>query len=74
MWDLTPLRTIDPFEGFGLPAEKRNEICAGMSPDEIAEIVSDRIMEVIQKQFKETEERFKAEKKGKKAGFKSERC
>lgn len=57
--DLTPRRPIDPFKGFGLPSEKRNEICEGMSPEEIAEIVSDRIIEVIQKQFKETEERFK---------------
>lgn len=59
MHNLTPLRPIDPFKGFGLPSEKGNEICAGMSPEEIAEIVSDRIMVVIQKQFKETEERFR---------------
>lgn len=56
---------IDPFKPIRQPGEKSREIRVGMSPDEIADIVSDRIMEVIQKQFKETEERFreKAEKK-----------
>lgn len=53
---LSPFEAIDPFKPVRQPSEKCKEIRAGMSPDEIADIVSDRIMEVIQKQFKETEE------------------
>lgn len=63
--DWSPFGATDPFKPFRQASEKSREIGAGMSPDEIADIVSDRIMKVIQKQFKETEERFREkEKKG----------
>lgn len=62
---LSPLEATDPFKPVRQSGEKCKEIRAGMSPDEIADIVSDRIMEVIQKQFKETEQRFREKPKKK---------
>ncbi len=42
---------------------KSGEIRQGMSPDELADIVSDRLIEVIKAQFAETERKFQAAEK-----------
>ena len=49
-------RSVNP------PPEKKTEIERGMSPQEIAEIFSDRIMEVINEQFQAAKKAFDEKK------------
>lgn len=44
-------------------SDKPKEIKQGMSPDEIADIVSDRLIEVVRHQFEEAKKQFQAKAK-----------
>lgn len=59
------LANKDVLEGFKQQTDNNLVIKPGMSVNEIADVVSDRVMEVIKEQFKATEQRFlaKARKK-----------
>jgi hypothetical protein len=59
------LANKDVLEGFKQQTDKNLVIKPGMSVNEIADIVSDRVMEIIKEQFKATEEKFLAKSKQK---------
>lgn len=48
----------DVLSAFRKTLEKKSEIQRGMSPQEIAEIVSDRLMEVVKDQFQAAKKQF----------------
>jgi hypothetical protein len=50
----------NPLSALKKEKAKKKEIEYGMTTDEIAEIISDRMMDVIKKQFAETEAKLKA--------------
>jgi transcriptional regulator with XRE-family HTH domain len=52
----------DVLAGFKQTPPEAVEIKQGMTPQQIAEIVSDRVMEVVKEQFELTKEQFKANK------------
>ncbi|MBN8853361.1 MAG: hypothetical protein BGO55_12515 [Sphingobacteriales bacterium 50-39] len=52
----------DVLSAFRKTQEQRSEIQQGMSPKEIAEIFSDRLMEVVKDQFQEARKKFEEKK------------
>lgn len=48
----------DVLSAFRKTPERKSEIQGGMSPQEIAEIVSDRLMEVVKDQFQAAKKDF----------------
>ena len=48
----------DVLSAFRNAPESRSEIQRGMSPEEIAEIVSDRLMKVVKDQFEAAKKKF----------------
>lgn len=52
----------DVLSAFKPKSGEDREIRPGMSPDELADIVSDRLIEVIKQQFAETEKKYLTEK------------
>lgn len=53
----------DVLSAFRPKAAKAEEIRQGMTPDELADVVSDRLIAVIKQQFEETEKKFQEKKK-----------
>jgi hypothetical protein len=52
------LRDRDVLSAFRKTPERRSEIERGMSPQEIAEIVSDRLMAIVKDQFEAAKKQF----------------
>ncbi|MEQ8807822.1 MAG: hypothetical protein RIE59_02040 [Imperialibacter sp.] len=53
-------RERDVLAAFKPTSEEMPEIRQGMTPQQIADVVSDRIMEVVKKQFEESKKQFAA--------------
>lgn len=53
----------DVLSTFKNRSEKPEQIVPGMSPEEISEVVSDKVIEVVREQFQNTKNLFWREKK-----------
>lgn len=64
-YDRSRMGERDVLAAFRRTSEKKQEIQRGMSPQEIAEVVSDRLMTVVRGQFEHAKREFEQKEGGK---------